>query len=189
MLDCWMSLDVAYGVQLAESLRPLRPRVDRGDAPSGGLRRLCAAAGRAYPGRSLATGEHWYTPYPLPARGVAPPGGHPAAGYRLGGRIDAPAQDLRHRGRGGADRHSARRGWESLWATRPLRHSGDPARRVVHRHGAGRSAGERLPCCRARPCPRMAGCAHPTRPDSAWRSMPTSCRRFCRDGTPVPGSG
>ena len=44
MLDCWMALDVEYGVQLAESLRPLRPGVDRRDAP----RRRTSTAMRSY---------------------------------------------------------------------------------------------------------------------------------------------
>ena len=64
MLDCWMALDVDYGVRLAESLRPLglawieemlRPEDFDGYAQ---LR-------TRLPWQKLATGEHWYTPFPF----------------------------------------------------------------------------------------------------------------------------
>ncbi|WP_309085482.1 enolase C-terminal domain-like protein [Chelativorans sp.] len=64
MLDCWMSADVAYAVQLAERLRPygltwiedcLTP--ENMDAHEELRRRL--------PWQTLATGEHWYTPHPF----------------------------------------------------------------------------------------------------------------------------
>lgn len=64
MLDCWMSVDVEYGVQLAEALRPcglawieemLRPEDFDGYAQ---LR-------ARLPWQTLATGEHWYTPIPF----------------------------------------------------------------------------------------------------------------------------
>ena len=67
MLDCWMSLDVEYGVQLAEALRPyglawieemLRPEDFDGYAQ---LR-------ARLPWQTLATGEHWYTPSPSSTR-------------------------------------------------------------------------------------------------------------------------
>ncbi len=64
MLDCWMAFDVEFAVRLAERLRGYRLRwiedclipedLDGQDA----LR-------RRLPWMGLATGEHWYTPFPF----------------------------------------------------------------------------------------------------------------------------
>ena len=64
MLDCWMAFDVEFAVRLAERLRPYRLRwiedcllPDSMDAHAALRQRL--------PWQTLATGEHWYTPYPF----------------------------------------------------------------------------------------------------------------------------
>lgn len=64
MLDCWMSLDVDYAARLLERLQPYRlkwvedlllPEDQEGYVR---LRQRNAT-------QSIATGEHWYTPYPF----------------------------------------------------------------------------------------------------------------------------
>jgi L-rhamnonate dehydratase len=64
MLDCWMAFDVEFAVRLAERLRPYGLRwiedclvPENMDAHSTLRSRL--------PWMTLATGEHWYTPYPF----------------------------------------------------------------------------------------------------------------------------
>jgi L-rhamnonate dehydratase len=63
MLDCWMAFDVEFAVRMAEQLRPfnlkwmedcLIPENVDGHA----------ALRQRLPWMTLATGEHWYTPYP-----------------------------------------------------------------------------------------------------------------------------
>ena len=64
LIDCWMSLDVEYAVRLAERLRPCR---------IGWLEECLlpedldghVALRRRLPGETLATGEHWYSPFPF----------------------------------------------------------------------------------------------------------------------------
>ena len=62
MLDCWMAFDVEFAVRLAERLRPYRLKwmedcliPEIGPAHDALRQRL--------PWQTLATGEHWYTPY------------------------------------------------------------------------------------------------------------------------------
>lgn len=64
MLDCWMALDVEFAVRMAERLKPyglkwiedcLMP--DNMDAHAALRARL--------PWQTLATGEHWYAPFPF----------------------------------------------------------------------------------------------------------------------------
>lgn len=64
MLDCWMAFDVEFAVRTAERLRPYRLKwiedcllPDNMDAHEALRSRL--------PWQTLATGEHWYTPYPF----------------------------------------------------------------------------------------------------------------------------
>ncbi len=64
MLDCWMAFDVEYTVRLAETLRPYRLKwmeecliPDDFDSHIALRERL--------PWQTLATGEHWYTPFPF----------------------------------------------------------------------------------------------------------------------------
>ena len=64
MLDGWMAFDVEFAVRLAERLRPYRLRwiedcllPEDLDGQSELRRRL--------PWQALATGEHWYTPFPF----------------------------------------------------------------------------------------------------------------------------
>lgn len=64
MLDCWMAFDVDYAVRLAERLRPFSLRWLE-DC-------LCpedldghAALRQRVPWQGLATGEHWYLPWPF----------------------------------------------------------------------------------------------------------------------------
>lgn len=64
MLDCWMAFDVEFAVRLAERLRPYNLRwiedcltPENMDAHEDLRRRL--------PWQGIATGEHWYTPYPF----------------------------------------------------------------------------------------------------------------------------
>lgn len=64
MLDCWMAFDVEFAVRLAERLRPYRLRwiedcltPENMDAHGALRERL--------PWQGIATGEHWYTPYPF----------------------------------------------------------------------------------------------------------------------------
>lgn len=62
MLDCWMAFDVEFAVRMAERLRPYNLKwmedcllPDNMDAHEALRARL--------PWQTLATGEHWYTPY------------------------------------------------------------------------------------------------------------------------------
>jgi L-rhamnonate dehydratase len=62
MLDCWMAFDVEFAVRLAERLRPYGLKwmedcliPENGPAHDALRQRL--------PWQTLATGEHWYTPY------------------------------------------------------------------------------------------------------------------------------
>lgn len=64
MLDCWLAFDVEFAVRMAERLRPLGLRwiedclnPDNLDAHETLRNRI--------PYMTLATGEHWYTPYPF----------------------------------------------------------------------------------------------------------------------------
>ena len=64
MLDCWMSLSVDYASRLIERLRPYRLKwIEDILLPEDqeGYVRLRQRAGS----QSLATGEHWYTPFPF----------------------------------------------------------------------------------------------------------------------------
>ena len=63
-LDCWMSLDVDYAVRLTEVLRPYRLKWIE-DALNPEDRDGFAALRQRAPYQPLATGEHWYTPYPF----------------------------------------------------------------------------------------------------------------------------
>ncbi|WP_421724967.1 enolase C-terminal domain-like protein [Bauldia sp.] len=62
MLDCWMAFDVAFAVRLAERLRPYGLRwiedclIPENPSAHDALRQRLAW-------QTLATGEHWYTPY------------------------------------------------------------------------------------------------------------------------------
>ncbi len=63
-LDCWMSLDVDYAARLIERLQPYRLKwIEDILLPEDqeGWVHLRQRAGS----QSLATGEHWYTPYPF----------------------------------------------------------------------------------------------------------------------------
>lgn len=63
-LDCWMSLDVDYAARLIERLRPYQLKwVEDILLPEDqdGWARLRQRT----PSQTLATGEHWYTPYPF----------------------------------------------------------------------------------------------------------------------------
>ncbi len=64
MLDCWMALDVEYGVQLAESLRPFGLTWIEEMLPPEDFDGYAQLRARL-PWQTLATGEHWYTPYPF----------------------------------------------------------------------------------------------------------------------------
>jgi L-rhamnonate dehydratase len=64
MLDCWMAFDVEFAVRLAETLRPYRLRwMEECLIPEdlSGHEELR----KRLPWQTLATGEHWYTPYPF----------------------------------------------------------------------------------------------------------------------------
>lgn len=64
MLDCWMAFDVEYAVRLAERLRPYRLKwLEECLIPEDleAHRELR----RRLPWQTLATGEHWYTPFPF----------------------------------------------------------------------------------------------------------------------------
>jgi len=62
MLDCWMAFDVEFAVRLAERLRPYRLKwmedclIPEDHTSHRALR-------ERLPWQTLATGEHWYTPY------------------------------------------------------------------------------------------------------------------------------
>lgn len=64
MLDCWMSGDVEYSVRLAERLRPYKLRwLEECLIPENMPAHRALRA--RLPWQTLATGEHWYTPYPF----------------------------------------------------------------------------------------------------------------------------
>ena len=63
-VDCWMSLNLEYAVRLVEELRPLKVKwVEDILLPEDqeGYVKLR----QRLPWQTLATGEHWYTPYPF----------------------------------------------------------------------------------------------------------------------------
>lgn len=64
MLDCWMAFDVEYTVRLAETLRPYRIKWLEECLPPEDLEGHVQLRQRL-PWQTLATGEHWYTPYPF----------------------------------------------------------------------------------------------------------------------------
>lgn len=61
MLDCWMTPDVEYAVQLAERLRPYGLKWIEEFAPPDSLEAYAAVRQRL-PWQTLASGEHWYLP-------------------------------------------------------------------------------------------------------------------------------
>ncbi len=61
MLDCWMSLDVAYAVRLAEQLRPYNLNWIEECLPPDDIDAHEALRERL-PRMTLATGEHWFAP-------------------------------------------------------------------------------------------------------------------------------
>jgi L-rhamnonate dehydratase len=62
MLDCWMAFDVEFAVRLAERLRPYGLKwMEDCLIPENG--RAHDALRQRLPWQTLATGEHWYTPY------------------------------------------------------------------------------------------------------------------------------
>jgi L-rhamnonate dehydratase len=63
-VDCWMSLDVEYTVRLLEALRPYRIKWLEDYLMPEDLEGYARVRQRV-PGQTLATGEHWYTPYPF----------------------------------------------------------------------------------------------------------------------------
>ena len=62
MLDCWMAFDVEFAVRLAERLRPYRLKWMEDCLIPENLGAHQALRQRL-PWQTLATGEHWYTPY------------------------------------------------------------------------------------------------------------------------------
>jgi L-rhamnonate dehydratase len=64
MLDCWMAFDVEFAVRLAERLRPYNLKWIEDCLIPENLDAL-EALRRRLPWQTLATGEHWYTPYPF----------------------------------------------------------------------------------------------------------------------------
>ena len=64
MLDCWMAPDVDYGVRLAESLRPYGLAWIEEMLPPEDFDGYAQLRTRL-PWQTLATGEHWYTPFPF----------------------------------------------------------------------------------------------------------------------------
>jgi len=63
-VDCWMSLDLEYAVRLAEALRPYRLKWIE-DCLLPEHQEGYVALRQRLPWQTLATGEHWYTPYPF----------------------------------------------------------------------------------------------------------------------------
>lgn len=63
-VDCWMSLDVEYTVRLLEALRPYRIKWLEDYLMPEDMEGYARVRQRV-PGQTLATGEHWYTPYPF----------------------------------------------------------------------------------------------------------------------------
>jgi L-rhamnonate dehydratase len=64
MLDCWMAFDVEFAVRLAERLRPYGLRWIEDCLTPENLEAHGELRARL-PWMTLATGEHWYTPYPF----------------------------------------------------------------------------------------------------------------------------
>jgi L-rhamnonate dehydratase len=64
MLDCWMALDVEYAVRLAEELRPFKMTWLEECLPSEDIGGHITLRERLT-WQTLATGEHWFTPYPF----------------------------------------------------------------------------------------------------------------------------
>lgn len=64
MLDCWMAFDVEFAVRLAERLRPYGLKWMEDCLLPDGMDAHEALRARL-PWQTLATGEHWYTPYPF----------------------------------------------------------------------------------------------------------------------------
>src|SRR5690606_30807279 len=64
MLDCWMAFDVEFAVRMAERLRPYRLRWIE-DCLTPENMDAHAALRERLPWQTLATGEHWYSPYPF----------------------------------------------------------------------------------------------------------------------------
>ena len=64
MLDCWMALDVDYAARLAERLRPYKLKwIEECLIPED--LDAYVELRRRLPEVTLATGEHWYTPFPF----------------------------------------------------------------------------------------------------------------------------
>jgi L-rhamnonate dehydratase len=64
MLDCWMAFDVEFAVRLAERLRPYNLRWIE-DCLTPENMEAHRSLRERLPWQGLATGEHWYTPYPF----------------------------------------------------------------------------------------------------------------------------
>lgn len=64
MLDCWMAFDVEFAVRLAERLRPYGLKWMEDCLIPENMSAHRALRDRL-PWQTLATGEHWYTPYPF----------------------------------------------------------------------------------------------------------------------------
>jgi L-rhamnonate dehydratase len=64
MLDCWMAFDVEFAVRMAERLRPYDLRWIEDCLTPENIDAHEALRARL-PWQGLATGEHWYTPYPF----------------------------------------------------------------------------------------------------------------------------
>ena len=63
-IDCWMSLDVDYAVRLSERLYPYQPAwLEECLLPEDLDGHV--ALRRRLPAQTLATGEHWYSPFPF----------------------------------------------------------------------------------------------------------------------------
>ena len=111
MVDAWISLNVETTVRLGEALRPYRIKWLEDYLLPEDLEGYTRVRQRL-PGTTLATGEHWYGPPPVRARGRARAGRHPPARPRLVGGMSAGGADLPP-GRGArADRNRPR--WHEL---------------------------------------------------------------------------
>ena len=64
MLDCWMSQDVDYAARLIERLQPIGSSGSKTSSSPEDQEGWVRLRQRAQ-GQSLATGEHWYTPFPF----------------------------------------------------------------------------------------------------------------------------
>ena len=63
-VDCWMSMNLEYAVRLVEALRPYQVKWVEDALPPAHQEGYVALRQRV-PWQTLATGEHWYTPYPF----------------------------------------------------------------------------------------------------------------------------